>query len=63
MVYMVAFARWFGVVGALNQQIIKALARIKAWIPHVVSERIGTDAKFVSILRHTSAGTLVNLLP
>ena len=63
LVYMVAIARCFGVVHALNQQKTKVFSRTKALISHAVFERIGTDAKCVSLLRRTSAGTLVNLFP
>ena len=63
MVYMVAIARSFGVVRSLNRQKTKVLTRTKALISHAVFERIEADAECVSLLRHTSAGTLVNLLP
>jgi hypothetical protein len=60
---MVAIARCFGVAEPLNQKKTKALSSTKALISRVVFERIGADAKCVSLLRRTSAGTLVNLLP
>jgi hypothetical protein len=48
---------------ASNQQKTKVFSGTKALISHAVFERIGTDAKCVSLLRRTSAGTLVNLFP
>src|ERR1035438_4680231 len=61
--FMVAIARCLGVLNALNQQKTKVVIRTKVLISRVVFERIGTDATCVSLLRHSSAGTLVNLLP
>src|ERR1017187_5514008 len=58
MVCMVAIARCFGVAHAPNQQKTKVFSLTKALIPDAVFERIGTDAKCVSLLRRTSAGTL-----
>jgi hypothetical protein len=50
MVFMVAIARWFGALDALNQRQTKALIRTKPLTFHVVFERMGADAKFVSLL-------------
>src|ERR1035437_8781986 len=61
--FMVAIARCLGVLNALNQQKKKVVIRTKVLTSRVVFEGIGTGAKLVSLLRHSSAGTLVNLLP